>query len=581
MGSIDKFQGNTMNPDILITDIIKLEDIQHLQDLFADATGVASIITQPNGDPITRPSNFCRLCKDIIRKTEKGFANCRHSDVLLCKNHVEEIGFTPCLSCGLLDTGTTIVVEGKHIANWLIGQVRTKDMDLGQTLKYADTIGVERSEFIAALNEVPVISEDRFNKICKMLFVFAHELSVRAYSNLQLKIQMAERELSERKLKESEEKFSKAFYSQSTPMVIVNIETGSRLDLNESFIELTGWPKEEIQHSNIYTCSIWSDPQIQQTVFEQFKAERRLQNYPVDIITKSGETKNVLLSGAMLETGDGNMAIVSYIDITEQKNAEKKLIGAKEKAEESDRLKSAFLANMSHEIRTPMNGILGFSNLLLETDLSAEIKKESVNVIKESGARLLNILDEIIDTSKIEAGVVNTTESEVNVNNKIEHIYSLFNLEAEQKGVKLSYKNSLSAQDALIKTDKEKVYVILANLVKNAVKYTQEGHIEFGYELKGKFLKFFVKDTGVGIHPDQIHVIFERFRQGNELLNRTYEGAGLGLSIAKSYVEMLGGKIWVESHFGMGSTFYFTIPFNQINTTETIDNSQFTACVMH
>ncbi len=570
MDSIDKFQGNTMNPDILLTDIIKLEDIQHLQNLFADATGVASIITHPNGDPITRPSNFCRLCKDIIRKTEKGFANCRHSDVVLCKNHFEEIGFTPCLSCGLLDTGTTIVVEGKHIANWLIGQVRTKDMDLGQTLEYADTIGADRNEFIAALNEVPVISEDRFNKICKMLFVFAHELSVRAYSNLQLKIQMAERELSERKLKESEEKFSKAFYSQSTPMEIINIVTGSRLDLNESFIELTGWQKEEIQHSNIYTCSIWSDSQIQQTAFEKVRTERRLQNYPVDIITKSGETKNVLLSGAMLETGDGNMAIVSYIDVTDQKNAEKKLIGAKEKAEESDRLKSAFLANMSHEIRTPMNGILGFSNLLLETDLSAEIKKESVDVIKESGARLLNILDEIIDTSKIEAGVVNTTESEVNINKKIEHIYSLFKPEAEQKGVKLSYKNSLLAQDAIIKTDKEKVYTILTNLVKNAVKFTQEGHIEFGYELKGKYLEFFVTDTGIGIHPDQTHVIFERFRQGNELLNRTYEGAGLGLSIAKSYVEMLGGKIWVESQYGKGATFYFTIPYFRIKTVNSI-----------
>ncbi len=238
------------------------------------------------------------------------------------------------------------------------------------------------------------------------------------------------------------------------------------------------------------------------------------------------------------------------------------LIIAKEKAEESDRLKSAFLANMSHEIRTPMNGILGFAGLLNEPELTGEEQKNYISIIEKSGARMLNIINDIVNISKVESGQMETMIAETNVNEQIEFIYIFFKPEVEQKGMRISFKNSLQAKEANIITDREKLYAILTNLVKNAIKFTQTGSIEFGYEKKEKYLEFFVKDTGIGISQEKKDVIFERFRQGSESLSRNYEGAGLGLSISKAYVEMLGGKIWVESEPGQGSIFYFTIPYN-------------------
>jgi signal transduction histidine kinase/CheY-like chemotaxis protein len=237
-------------------------------------------------------------------------------------------------------------------------------------------------------------------------------------------------------------------------------------------------------------------------------------------------------------------------------------INLKEKAEESDRLKSAFLANMSHEIRTPMNGILGFSELLKEPDLTGEQQQEFIRIIEESGVRMLDIINAIIDISKIESGLMKTDIKELNIYKHIEYLYTFFKPEVEEKRIQLLFKNTLAADEAIIRTDSEKFSSILIKLVKNAIKYSEEGSVEFGYDKKGEYLEFFVKDTGIGIPKDRQSAIFERFIQADISDKRAYQGAGLGLSISKAYVEMLGGKIWVESEEGIGSTFYFTLPYN-------------------
>ncbi len=234
---------------------------------------------------------------------------------------------------------------------------------------------------------------------------------------------------------------------------------------------------------------------------------------------------------------------------------------AKEKAEESDRLKSAFLANMSHEIRTPMNGILGFSELLKEPGLSGETQQEYISIIHKSGKRMLNIINDIVDISKIESGQMNLFISETNINEQIEFIYTFFKPEIEGKGMQFSNMSSLPAKECFIKTDREKVYAILTNLIKNAVKFTEKGSIEIGCNKKGKFLEFYVIDTGIGIPKDRQTAIFERFVQADIADKNAYQGAGLGLSISKAYVGMLGGEIWVESEAGKGSAFYFTLPY--------------------
>jgi signal transduction histidine kinase len=265
--------------------------------------------------------------------------------------------------------------------------------------------------------------------------------------------------------------------------------------------------------------------------------------------------------------------------ILDHQNKEKvkqtaELISAKEQAEKSDHLKSSFLTNMSHEIRTPMNGILGFAELLKEPNLTGEEQQEFIKIIQISGTRMLNTINNIVDISKIESGLIKVDIKEWNINEQIEIIYKFFKPEVESKGIQFLLKNGLQSKEAIIKTDPEKIFAILTNLVKNAIKFTNEGSIEFGYKKKEKYLEFFVKDTGVGIPKNQMELIFERFRQGSESFDRNYEGSGLGLSITKSYVEMLEGKIWVESEEGKGSIFYFTIPNNSVlEEKNTINNA--------
>ena len=272
------------------------------------------------------------------------------------------------------------------------------------------------------------------------------------------------------------------------------------------------------------------------------------ENLPIDVI----------IEGAISQSED--TCFLTMVNISERKKNQDALIIAKEKAEESDQLKSAFLANMSHEIRTPMNGILGFTDLLKTPNLSSEKLQDYISIIEKSGDRLLNIINDIMSISKIEANLMEVNMSEVNVNEQIDYIYSFFKPEVEGKGMQFLIKNSLSLEQAVIKTDREKLLAILTNLVKNAIKYSKKGSIEIGCNIRDEYLKFYVKDSGIGIDSDRLEAIFERFIQADISDKQAHQGAGLGLAISKSYVEMLGGKLRLESEKGQGSIFFFTIP---------------------
>ena len=261
-------------------------------------------------------------------------------------------------------------------------------------------------------------------------------------------------------------------------------------------------------------------------------------------------------------------------DITKIKESELELKKAKEKAEESDRLKSAFLANMSHEIRTPMNGILGFTNLLLQPNLSGENHQKYVDIIQKSGLRMLNTVNDIIDISRIESGQTELSFSEVNIDEQLEYLFSFFKPEAEKKELDLLFKKDKSVKDIWFTTDPDKLNSIVTNLIKNAIKFTEKGFIELGYELKKEKesieLKFYVKDSGIGIPKHRQKAIFDRFVQADIEDRHAKQGSGLGLTISKAFVEMLGGKIWVDSEEGKGSTFYFTIKNNPKSSIKSI-----------
>jgi CheY-like chemotaxis protein/anti-sigma regulatory factor (Ser/Thr protein kinase) len=223
-----------------------------------------------------------------------------------------------------------------------------------------------------------------------------------------------------------------------------------------------------------------------------------------------------------------------------------------------------------------MNGILGFANLLKNESISDADRKQYITIIEQSGKRMLNIINDLIDISKIESGMTEAVISDFNLNNSLEYVYSFFKPEAEAKGLELSYSTELENTAALIKSDREKVYAVLINLVKNAIKYTHKGKIHFSYHIKNSKLTVVVKDTGIGIPQDKLETVFNRFVQADSnLSNTTQEGVGLGLAITKAFTKLLKGKIWVESEYEKGSTFYFEIPYikgEDLTQTDETDN---------
>jgi PAS domain S-box-containing protein len=253
----------------------------------------------------------------------------------------------------------------------------------------------------------------------------------------------------------------------------------------------------------------------------------------------------------------------SFRDITYQKKAEADLIAAKEKAEESDRLKTAFLHNVSHEIRTPMNAIIGFSTLLNDPELSEEDRRQYIDIIFQSGSQLLSIINDIVDIANVESGQARVNLTEFNLNSTLRSLNDQFSIYGKQNFVSIHLKTTLSDIDSTIVTDNTKFIQILSNLINNAIKFTKHGEIDFGYVLKDKFLEFFVKDTGIGIPYEHHSRIFDRFYKVDSAASRQYGGTGLGLSICKGYVQLLGGEIKVESESGKGTLFVFTIPYSR------------------
>ncbi len=256
-------------------------------------------------------------------------------------------------------------------------------------------------------------------------------------------------------------------------------------------------------------------------------------------------------------------------DITQKKLYELDLIKAKEKAEESDRLKSAFLANMSHEIRTPINGILGFTDLLNEMKVSPETQHSYIGIIQKAGMRLLDTVNDLIDISKIETGQTQVAYSDANIKTIIDNLINFFQPQTTEKGLELINKIEPVYENEIVRTDVMKLNSILTNLIKNAIKYTDKGFVSVDLEIKDGFVEVIIADSGIGIPASRQQAIFNRFEQADISDKRALQGSGLGLSISKAYVEMLGGQIWVESIEGYGSSFHFNLPIQPGNTALT------------
>jgi len=239
------------------------------------------------------------------------------------------------------------------------------------------------------------------------------------------------------------------------------------------------------------------------------------------------------------------------------------LVIAKEKAEESDNLKTAFIRNMSHEIRTPLNAIIGFSSLLNDEETSKEDIKEFTSLINQSGKRLIEMVNNILDISSIQTGQVEIRKKPIFIESIFSDLLSFFTPISIAKNIDLKYHNQ-GDKLRMINSDEAKVYQIIGNLISNSIKFSKSGSIDFGYIVKDELIQFYVKDTGIGIPEALCDKVFDSFRQVEFKMSRGYEGSGLGLSICKGLVGLLGGRIWVESEINLGTTFFFTIPYNHL-----------------
>ena len=317
---------------ISFMDLFSLEELQRLQDLFADAHEVASIITHPDGSPITNPSNFTRLCKDIIRTTEKGCANCFHSDAILGCNNLAGPIVQTCLSGGLLDARVSITVGGKHIANWLIGQVRSGKLNEEQMLVYADQIGANREDFKQALNEVPEMSVEKFNKIAQLLFILANELSAKSYNKLQLQIQNTEHEIVAKQLKDSEDKFRKAFQT-SSDSINISLRDGTYIDVNEGFTNLTGFTPEDVVGKLTTEINIWVIPEDLQKLIAGLRERGFVKNLESKFRCKDGSVKTATISAEIIILNDEPHILTIARDITGRKQMEELILESKQQYE--------------------------------------------------------------------------------------------------------------------------------------------------------------------------------------------------------------------------------------------------------
>jgi PAS domain S-box-containing protein len=365
-------------------------------------------------------------------------------------------------------------------------------------------------------------------------------------------------------LKESEERFRVIFELSPAGIILID-KHGTIMEVNSSFCSNLGYSRDEIIGKNI---RLFAMPEKENEIEHNIQSilSGKTLRHEINNIKKDGTKCVIAIYETMILLPDGQPGILSVSnDITDKKTAQIELIKAKDKAEESDRLKSAFLANISHELRTPLNAIIGFSNIMADNSRDTETVTNS-NIIYKSGLHLLSLVEDIFDTAMIETGQIKIINEKTDINAILQEVNDIIKgeiLKENKQNVELILNIKQIPGNRHIITDSRKLKQVLINLLRNSLKFTDKGFIEFGVSETNdnkNFVKFFVKDTGIGIDKKNHEIIFNTFRQIDDAHTRRFSGMGIGLSISKKLVEKLGGKIWVESEKGAGSVFCFTIP---------------------
>ncbi len=363
-----------------------------------------------------------------------------------------------------------------------------------------------------------------------------------------------------KELFQSEEKFRQMFKNSAAIMLLVDPESGLILDANFAAAKFYGYPIEELTQKHIDEINNLPADEAIEVRRKVLSLEQIV--FEVQHHLANGEIRPVEIHSSPISF-QGQTVLFSIIhDISVRKQAQAALLEAKERAEESDKLKSAFLATMSHELRTPLNAIIGFSSVM-ETENDLAEMKQYAAIINNSGNHLLSIIESIFDVALLQSGEYKINKTSFHIDELFRSLIDYANVEKIKRDKDhLDVKAVFPVEGNLpmINTDRGKLMQLMTNLLNNAIKYTHQGNIEFGVTINATDITFFVSDTGIGIPADKVAVVFEKFRQGDDNYTRLHGGVGLGLAICKEIAALLGAKIWVETAENQGSTFYFQLP---------------------
>ncbi|QTA82785.1 Two component system response regulator/histidine kinase, PAS domain-containing [Desulfonema limicola] len=542
-------------------DLFNLQEIQNIQDNFAQISGVASLIISPEGIPITKPSRFCRLCSDIIRKTEKGLKNCHCSDTFIGRYHPDGPVVQTCLSGGLWDAGTSININEQHVASWLIGQVRNEAQDEKKILEYALEIGADPLAFKEAFQEVPVMSKQKFENIAKALYVFAGQLSQMAFYNVQQARLIAEIKASKteifqanERLRLSEEKY-RSYVSHSPLGIIIADQDGKFTEINKAAANILKYFEDELtgmSFSQIVNQTKHSPPG---DVFTNLKETGYVSREEL-LICKDGSIITAFLDGVFLGT---TTYMIFISDRTEQKKLEMQI-------RQSQKMEAigVLAGGIAHDFNNILFPIIAFSDMLLD-DLSFDSPyRSNVEAILRAALRAGDLVKQILGFSRHEKQEENPLKIQVILKEVLKLIRATLpaTIEIEQ---------DIDQECGFVLADPTQIHQIIMNLTINAFHAMQENGGVLTIQLKsldiqntitdsklepGAYICLKIKDTGTGIEPENLKKIFEPyFTTKNQ-----DKGTGLGLSVVQGIVAKYRGHIQVGSTLGKGSIFEVYFP---------------------
>jgi PAS domain S-box-containing protein len=556
--------------NVAFEDLFNLDEIQKIQDQFAKATGVASIITRPDGTPLTKPSNFCRLCNDIIRQTERGRINCYKSDAILGRSNPSGPIMQPCLSGGLWDGGAGISVGGVHIANWLIGQVRNETQSDEKMLHYAEEIGADRAAFKEALSEVRVMPTAQFKEVCNALFLFANQLSQTAYQNLIQERIIAERQRAEQELARAKSRIDNII--NSMPSILVGINPDLEVThWNHSAESSTGITMQEALGKKLNDLM----PHLDEDIAHIETSVR--QSEVVKLVHRTHMKDNRMIYEDVtvypLVPHHLEGAVIRIDNVTERIEMEQQLAQSR-KMDAIGRL----AGGIAHDFNNMLGGIIGAADIL--ENHTKPGGKQFIDIIMSAAERAAELTSNLLAFSR----KAMVSKQPLDLHQTIRSVVALLERSLDKK---IAIHTSMDAIDTVVRGDEPQLHTALLNIAINSGHAMKSGGVltfstqntfldktyceADNFHIKeGQYVEISIRDTGSGIPIEILPRIFEPFFTTKE----QGKGTGLGLSAVWGTIQEHRGSIKVYSEEGTGTVFHIYLPLSDMRTTADLQESE-------